>query len=619
MINPIQVVIGTAGHIDHGKTSIVKALTGTDTDHLKEEKNRGMTIDIGFAYFNDKITIIDVPGHEKFIKNMVAGISTIHIALIVVSADDGLMPQTHEHIEILHLLNIEHAIVVLSKIDKVENSIIELVESEIRDRIKSTNFCNSKILKTSTKNGIGINSLKNEIINLSGEIKKLEDRSIFYMPIDRVFSKKGFGTIVTGTVLSGELKNNSEVDIFSGKNPAIVRSLQTHGKETSIIKIGDRAAINLSNINQSDLKRGSVVVEINKIKPTSKVIANIKMVNIDDWKIKDKQLVHIHIGTSRVVAKVITYGKKILPGQSANVLLDFNHRIAPMCDQRFIVRSISPMQTIAGGKILDNNPRYKKNELKKNIHQIHTDRSKRFFQRITMNWKKPLSALQWSEVFNVSKDEIEKWMNVHRMLKVNEKIFTLEVLEMSKDEVLGKVEGFHKKNKYKKYISKEELLGSIGFDKIWFEYVIDNMKSDIITNDAGYSLIKNKINLSDEDSSIAKEIEYSLLEAKFDLLSSLKVYSRDQKKALNILYLLKESENIIQIDSDLWMHTDNYKILKKKLILHFKEYPNLSVPEFKKIISVTRKNAIPILEFCDKIKFTTRVDNYRIEGEKLNA
>ena len=617
MINTSQIVIGTAGHIDHGKTSIVKALTGTDTDVLSEEKIRGMTIDIGFAYLNKKITIIDVPGHEKFIRNMVAGVSTINIALIIVSADDGLMPQTHEHIEILNLLDIKHAVIVISKVDKVDNSTILSIEDQIREKIKDTNFQNAKIIKTSIKNNTGMDILINEILYLSERIQKSKDRGMFYMPVDRVFSKRGFGTIVTGTVLSGKLEKNSEIDVYPVEDIGIVRSLQTHGKETDLIKIGDRAAVNISNIDHSLLKRGSVLVDRDHIRPTSKIITHIKMMNIKNWKIADKQLVHIHIGTSRVIAKAITYGKEILPGKSANVLFDLDQQITPMCDQRLIIRSISPMVTIAGGKILDNNPKYRKKELKKNIQKIEVDRSRRFAQTLDRFWRKPLSVMSWSKIFNVSHGQIQKWMKDHGVMESNKLIFSSDNLEMSKKEVIGKLSKFHNSNKFKKSMSKEELLHQVKFAKEWFEYVVSNMKRDVVEYEGGFLLKNNEIILSNEDALIAKNIENVLNKTGFSLLSSKNIY-KNQKTALNLLYFLKKEGVAIQVDSDLWMHLNSYKILKNKLILHFSRNVKLSVPELKETLSVTRKNAIPILEFCDKTKLTKRIDNHRIKGDCLN-
>ncbi len=383
----MQIVIGTAGHIDHGKTSLVKALTGTDTDHLVEEKNRGMTIDLGFAYLNEEITIIDVPGHEKFVKNMVAGVSTIQIALIVIAADDGLMPQSYEHIDILQFLNVQHAIIALTKTDIAEESWIKMVEKDISSYLDKTNFKNANIVRTSTKTLEGIDKLNKEIISLSKNLIANKDRGFFYLPVDRVFSKKGHGTVVTGTVLSGSLIPGEEVDIIPGNNKALARSLQTHGNITSKVQMGDRAAINLSNIDKDKINRGSVLVEKNLIEPSSRIIAYIKMTNNTKWKIKNKQSVHLHLGTSQVVAKVITFGFTLSSGQSGNVLFELNYPISAINDQRFIIRSLSPMETIGGCVVLDQNPRFSKKELKNFIKNIELDPALRLNQLIDIKWK----------------------------------------------------------------------------------------------------------------------------------------------------------------------------------------------------------------------------------------
>ena len=241
----MQIVIGTAGHIDHGKTALVKALTGTDTDRLAEEKARGMTIDLGFAYLDKSITIIDVPGHEKFIRNMVAGVSTIDIAILVVAADDGIMPQTKEHIHILKLLGLKKGIIAITKTDLINDlDWIDLIELELRELVSDTFLKDSPIIRTSVEKNEGIDNLKNEIISSSKSLNVPPNRGFFHMPIDRVFSKVGFGTIVSGTVLSGKISSNIDLEVFPGNKITKVRGLQTHGINTSSVKMGDRAAIN---------------------------------------------------------------------------------------------------------------------------------------------------------------------------------------------------------------------------------------------------------------------------------------------------------------------------------------------------------------------------------------
>ena len=615
----MQIVIGTAGHIDHGKTSLVKALSGTDTDNLIEEKNRGMTIDLGFAYLNEEITIIDVPGHEKFIKNMVAGVSTIQIALIVIAADDGLMPQSYEHIDILQFLNVQHAIVALTKTDIAEESWIKMVEKDISSYLDKTNFKNAKIIRISTKNVEGIDELNKEIISLSKNIIANKDRGFFYLPVDRVFSKKGYGTVVTGTVLSGSLAPGEEVEIIPGNNIVPVRSLQTHGDITLKVQMGDRAAINLSNIDKGKISRGSVLIEKNLIEPSSRIIAHIKMANNTKWKIKNKQSVHLHLGTSQVVAKVITYGLTLSSGQSGNVLFELNYPISAINDQRFIIRSLSPMETIAGCVVLDQNPRFSKKELKNFIKNIELDPALRLNQLINIKWKNPLSLDQWSKIFNVKNTLIQKWSKNQNIINDKNFLFNKIILEKSKRRALDTLVEFHSKNPYKKSILRDELINLLGFGKKWFEKIINELANEVSMVGAGYSLSNNKVDLNEADIKIANEIESKLLDSKFNLLSSINFENLEPDKALQILYILKDKEKIIQIDSDLWIHRNCYNNLLMLLSSFFDKNKYLSISEFKSLTSTTRKNAIPLLEYCDKSDLTIRESNNRTKGEFLNA
>ena len=615
----MQIVIGTAGHIDHGKTSLVKALTGTDTDNLIEEKNRGMTIDLGFAYLNEEITIIDVPGHEKFIKNMVAGVSTIQIALIVIAADDGLMPQSYEHIDILQFLNVQHAIVALTKTDIAEESWIKMVEKDISSYLDKTNFKNANIVRTSTKTLEGIDKLNKEIISLSKNLIANKDRGFFYLPVDRVFSKKGHGTVVTGTVLSGSLIPGEEVEIIPGNNKALVRSLQTHGNITSKVQMGDRAAINLSNIDKDKISRGSALIEKNLIEPSSRIIAHIKMTNNTKWKIKNKQSVHLHLGTSQVVAKVITYGLTLSSGQSGNVLFELNYPISAINDQRFIIRSLSPMETIAGCVVLDQNPRFSKKELKNFLKNMELDPALRLNQLINIKWKNPLSLDQWSKIFNVKNTLIQKWSKNQNIINDNNFLFNKIILDKSKRRVLDTLAEFHSKNPYKKSILRDEFISLLGFGKKWFEKIINELANEVSMVGAGYALSNNKVDLNETDIKIANEIESKLLDSKFNLLSSINFENLEPDKALQILYILKDKEKIIQIDSDLWIHRNCYNNLLMLLSSFFDKNKYLSISEFKSLTSTTRKNAIPLLEYCDKSDLTIRENNNRTKGEFLNA
>ena len=299
-----QIVVGMSGHIDHGKTSIVKLLTGKDTDTLKQEQERGMTIDLGFAFLDDQITIIDVPGHEKFVKNMMSGSSGIDLAALVIAADDGIMPQTKEHFDILQLLNIQNGFIILNKIDLVEKEWLELVENEIKELLKGSFLEGCKIIHTSASNKIGIDIIKETILELSSQIPDKKRNGIFRMHIDRVFSKTGFGTVVTGTISSGSISIGDSLDLIPSFKNVKVRSIQTHGVDVRNAFAGERAAINLNNIDSNNLKRGFHLSKKNTYSEVKLIIAELKLIKSEPFKFKNNQRLRVHLGTREVMSRI---------------------------------------------------------------------------------------------------------------------------------------------------------------------------------------------------------------------------------------------------------------------------------------------------------------------------
>ena len=338
-----QVVIGTAGHIDHGKTALVEALTGTNTDTLAQEKQRGITIDLGFAYLNENITIVDVPGHKKFIRNMVAGASTIHLGLLVIAADDGIMPQTIEHLHILNSLSVHKGITVITKIELADEDWIDLVVSEVKEIEKNTIFQDGPILKVDSISMKGVNDLKDTIISLVNTIKFEQKSEYFKMHVDRVFSKKGYGPVVTGTVKSGTLKVGDSVEILPEKLTAQVRGMQTHGGSVQKVKNGDRAALNLTKVDIKLLNRGTTISNPGLIPVTDKLLANLTMSPYTSWFLKNNQRVRINIGTAEILARVRIFGKKIMKNQNSNVIILFERPVGVTINDQFVVRSYSPL------------------------------------------------------------------------------------------------------------------------------------------------------------------------------------------------------------------------------------------------------------------------------------
>ena len=359
-----HIVIGTAGHIDHGKTALVKALTGTDTDRLPEEKSRGVTIDIGFAFLGDDITIIDVPGHERFIKNMVTGISSISYVILVIAADDGVMPQTREHLDILNILGVKEGCVVLNKTDLVKPDWLDLVETDIKTLLKGTFLEKAMILRASSVTGDGIEDIKKHLKNIIAVIKDKTDKGYFRLPIDRAFSVKGFGTVVTGTVISGSVKKGDLLDALPGGVEVKVRGIQKHNLDAESAEIGERAALNLSGVNLTEVGRGHHLSERGYLHSTSLLEARIELLQNAPKKLSNRNRVRLHLGTGEVMGRVsILGGKDIEPGESGLVQIFLEKESAVAVGDKFIMRRYSPSLTIGGGIVLQiSNKRYKRSD-----------------------------------------------------------------------------------------------------------------------------------------------------------------------------------------------------------------------------------------------------------------
>jgi selenocysteine-specific elongation factor len=613
-----QIVIGTAGHIDHGKTALVKALTGTDTDRLTEEKSRGMTIDLGFAYLDKNITIIDVPGHERFIRNMVAGVSTIHIALIVIAVDDGIMPQTREHLHILRLLGVRHGIIALTKTDLAEDTDwIDLVELEIRDLISNTFLKEAPIIRTSVETGEGIEALKSEITTQSKAIKTNLDRGFFHLAVDRVFSKTGFGSVVTGTVLSGKTKTGQELEIIPGNKKAKIRGMQTHGTETSVVKMGDRAAINLAGTELEDLYRGTVIAEPNWVNSTEKLIASVTMIADTKWKLKNRQRVHLHIGTAVVIAKVMMVEKVLEAGQNGNVLFLLEKPAAVIMDAQFIIRSFSPMETIGGCVVLDPNPISNKFALKKWTRMISEVQGERLKQFVESFWKSPKSAGNWARNFHISEKQIKSLIKDESIFNEQGFLFTSKIRDESIDLLRSILQTFHEENPYAKSLSQVQAKKISGFSVNWLSFLLEKISDELIYSEGGYALKRHAIVLSDFDKKLAVTLEKAIRDANFRLLTADQIALENSKKAIEILHILKDRGTIVALAQGLWIHVEVLDKLKNELSRFFSSKPEMKVADFKNITNTSRKTAIPLLEYCDKQGLTERDGNVRLKGESL--
>ncbi len=391
-----NIIIGTAGHVDHGKTLLIKALSGIDTDRLAEEKKRGITIELGFAHIpNDQgynIGVIDVPGHEKFIKNMLAGIGGIDFVLFVVAADEGIMPQTREHFEILQALGINDGIIVITKIDMVDEEWLELVQEDIRDYMKGSFLEDKPMIPVSSKDGTNIQVLKEEILRKSNrEIKRIEEPDMFRLPVDRIFTKAGFGTIVTGTLMDGCVSVGDEVLIYPEGIPVKVRGIQTYGSDVESALAGQRTAMNLSSVRKDDIPRGDVVARKGAVVVTSMLDVTLKVFDSSDRVVLNNSRVHLYCGTKEMLCKVVLMDREVLSaGESTYVQLRLEAPIAVRRGDRFIIRFYSPIITIGGGRILDAMPekhRRNRENVLDNFRVLEEDNLSRIIEMKTAAWR----------------------------------------------------------------------------------------------------------------------------------------------------------------------------------------------------------------------------------------
>jgi len=618
-----QVVIGTAGHIDHGKTALVKALTGTDTDRLAEEKARGMTIDLGFAFLNDSVTIIDVPGHEKFIRNMVAGVSTINIALLVVAADDGIMPQTREHLLILKLLNIPQCVVALSKTDLAEDAEwLNLIELEIRELTNGV-FNSVDVVRTSVQTNEGIEELKHLLETRAAAVQQSEEESFFRLQADRVFSMTGFGTVVTGTVISGGLKKGDSVDVLPGNISVKVRGIQSHGADVESVQRGDRAAVNLSGVEAEKVFRGSELAAPGKLQAESKFTAHIQLTADMKKELEHLQRVRVHLGTAEVMARVyLTSNKKMTAGSSANVIIELEQSAVMASEDRFVMRSYSPMHTIGGGTVLTTFiPKGVK--IKEWVSELDLGLEKRFEQLVTTFKLNPKTVFDWGKALQMTDNNVRDLVKKTGLNTSRRSfIYSDENLNTCSELIIKSLEQYHEKNPLRKGMSTDVLQQETRLSEKWLTELLGIMEKDASIRSAGtgVALASHKVELAGGTAELSGKMEKGLRENGFTPMTTKKLSGmlhKAENDVLEILHVLKSAGNVLEIENGVWMHGENMAKLRQSLKGHFDSQNEMNVADFKRMTSLTRKFAIPVLEYCDKQGWTERNGNLRLKGKEL--
>ncbi|MFV0498805.1 MAG: selenocysteine-specific translation elongation factor [Bacilli bacterium] len=613
-------IIGTSGHIDHGKTSIIKELTGIDTDRLKEEKEKGISIDIGFSYVDfekHRIGIIDIPGHEKFIKNMLAGASGVDVCLFIVAADDGIMPQTKEHFDILNLLNIKSGIIVLNKCDRVDSETIKLRKVELKEFTKNSFLENANIIETSIYDSDSIKKLKLEIKNTLDIIEENQiGENIFRMPIDRSFTLNGIGNIVTGTTMGKDVKVKDKLEILPQKTIVTVKNIQSHGENKELLGSNNRCALNINFNEKINIERGNVIATPNMLNTTSIIDVEIKCLDNIDNEIKNGQRVRVYHLANEIMARVkLLNCDSLKSGEVGYAQLMLEKEIIALNLDLIIIRSFSPLVTIGGGTILNvrtkSVKRYNKEYIdflvskttytdENRVEEIIMQESKNF---LTVRQLEPLLASipDYLEIINNN-------LNKH-FLNCNDSILHVKYYNELKIKISNYLSNFHKENPYK----IGENISVVR--RTFFENAKINL-ANFILKEMEFKIMDNEISLKDFHVKLSEEEEivkililknYKREGFQLNKVNNIKDNIKNKSGFDNVFTLLVKDKTLIRVENDLFMlNTTLNEIIN---YIQTKDVINLS--DLREFTNTGRKNVIALLEYCDRNKITRRVDNYR--------
>ena len=625
-----NIIVGTAGHIDHGKTTLIKALTGRNTDRWEEEQRRGITIDLGFTYFDlkngDRVGIIDVPGHEKFINNMVAGVVGMDLVLLVVAADEGIMPQTREHMDILGLLGIKKSILVINKCDLVDEEWQELVEEEIQEELEGTFLEGAPVVKVSAATGQGLDELTDTIQQLmSDEVVAKDTQTIPRLPIDRAFTLSGFGTIITGTLISGTITREDVLEMYPIGKECKIRNIQVHGQNQDKCYAGQRVAINLSNVKKKEIRRGCVLAPKNSMKNTDLLDVKLKVLEDSMRILTNHERLHLYTGTSEILCRAVLLDKEqIGPGEEGLVQLRLEEEIAVKRGDRFVVRFYSPMETIGGGIVLEPNPVRKKRFDAQAIEELKKKESGSLGDVMELQIKEHgdtmITLAELAKVMAHSVDELKEY------LEELEESGTIFVFPMKKDTYLWhrdsefavrqKIEEtlqkYHSEHPYRYGMKKAEIHNTF-LKKIKpniFDAYIERMTGENVYGRReeylslpGYEVPKDAMYLQTE-----KLIEDTFEKAGYDFVrfSEIDFGKIPRQTAEDVVLMMIDEGKVLRINEEMFTMKHLMDEAKEKIQNHLKEENLITIAQVRDMFSTSRKSAKPILEYMDSIKVTKK-------------
>ena len=627
-----SVIVGTAGHIDHGKTALVKALTGIDADRLEEEKRRGITIDIGFANLELpmpdgetlRLGFVDVPGHERFVRNMLAGIGGIDLVLLVIAADESIKPQTREHFDICRLLSVRRGITVLTKSDAVDPETLDVVRLEVEEFLRGSFLGHpNPIVAVSSLTGVGMDDLRRELISRASDVPAKDSKATARLPIDRVFTMKGFGTVVTGTLVSGTVHKEDELEVFPQGHRVRVRGVQVHGKSAEQAVAGQRTALNLAGATTEELARGMMLAPAAVFQATSRVDVELSLLP-SARPLKDRTRVHFHSYTSETIASVVLYSQKqVGPGESAFAQLRLSEPTLLLPGDRFIIRQFSPVITSGGGVVVENAPPKRVKNAAEYAHLLKTMgeefRSGMLRARVIASGARGLGIAEAVARTGWLKQQIVAGVSTNpEIVRIGDIFISKSALDLVRKDLISALEAFHKHNALVAGMSKEELRGR--FSEVApqvFDSVLDEALRAKKIELAGelVRLTGRGVNMKDEEAQSKMIIEAAFANAGLkvpalkDVLAGLKV---DKTRAQKIVTLLLRDKVLVKISDDLVFHQHALADLRKRMGTEKTKSPRLDVARFKDLTGVSRKYAIPLLEYLDREHVTRRVGDERV-------
>jgi len=628
-----SVIVGTAGHIDHGKTALVKALTGIDADRLDEEKRRGITIDIGFAHLDLpapggdtlRLGFVDVPGHERFVRNMLAGVGGIDLVLLVIAADESIKPQTREHFDICRLLSVRRGLVVLTKSDMVDAETLDVARLEVEDFLAGS-FLDPKqspVIPVSSLTGAGLDDLKRALVRVASEVPTKDSAALARLPIDRVFTMKGFGTVVTGTLIAGAIRKEDELELFPLAKRVRVRGVQVHGEAAEQAVAGQRTALNLAGVSTDDLARGMTLAPPVTFHSTSRLDVLLSLLP-SARPLKDRARIHLHAYTFETIATVGLFGgKQISPGETAFAQMRLAAPTLLLPADRFIIRQFSPVLTIGGGIVLDASPPLKRTKDHTQFLQSLADGnpSQILLARIAHRGKRGLSLTDATAETGWRKAAIEKHLtdSIQRgdLVRIGDLFIEARTFQTVKADLLTTTAAFHQQNRLASGISKEVLREKldVGPEVLAAALSVLLREKKIEVGGEIVHLPGRGVVMKDEEAESKSSIEHSFassglkVPALKDVLAGLKV---DKARAQKIVTLLLRDKILVKISEDLVFHHTALEDLRNRLAGEKARSPRMDVTRFKDLTGVTRKYAIPLLEYLDREHVTRRIGDERI-------